>query len=398
MSPPVPVLLIACHFPPENIVGSLRPGRFFRYLPEFGYEPYVLTASPQPQPDPRVSVAPYVHDWMGKFWLLTLAPYDDKPSWAAVAERAGTELLRRHNLRLILSTSPPYSVHNAAAALARRFDIPWVADVRDPLVGNASRGAHPLHAWIDRQVERTILSANRVVLNTEAAQADWRRRYPADANRLDVLYNGFDPANLPEPAGPLPVRQRRILLHAGSLYNHQYVEILLRALRGLLDRSLLDANSFQFQLIGSVPDSIPALDDFQFLVARQLVDNAGRHLPQAQAHHRMRDSDYLLLLDYYKEGGSLQLPAKIFDYLPVGRPILAITTPGSPMHRVLELSGLPHVALFPSDSAGAAMDKIQRLLTIPAGPYPLSAEYRRQFDGREQTAALARILDRTLRH
>lgn len=140
MSQSTPILLIACHFPPENIVGSLRPGRFFRYLPEFGYAPYVLTASPQPQPDPRISVAPYVHDWKGKFWLLTLAPYDDKPSWAAVAERAGAEVLRRHNLRLILSTSPPYSVHSAAAALARQFQIPWVADVRDPLLGNASRG------------------------------------------------------------------------------------------------------------------------------------------------------------------------------------------------------------------------------------------------------------------
>jgi glycosyltransferase involved in cell wall biosynthesis len=346
MRQPTPVLLTACRFPPENIVGSLRPGRFFRYLPEVGYEPYVLTASPQPRPGPRVS---------------------------APAERAGAELLRRQNIRLIVSTSPPYSVHSAAAALA----------------GNASRGDHPVHAWIDRRVERTILSANRVVLNTEAAQAGWKRRHPAHRDRLDVIYNGFDPASLPEPARPIPVRQRRILLHAGSLYNHQYVELLLRALRGLA----LDANSFQFQLIGSVPDSIPVLEDYKFLTAQLLIDNAGRHLPQAEAHQRMRDSDYLLLVDYYREGGSLQLPPTIFDYLPVGRPILAITTPGSPMHRILELSGLPHVALFPSDSAGKATEKIRRLLTIPAGPYPLSADYLRQFDGREQTAALSRILD-----
>ena len=167
MTRPVPVLLIACHFPPENIVGSLRPGRFFRYLPEFGYEPHVLTASPQPQPDPRVSVAPYVHDWKGKFWLLTFAPYDDKPSWAAAAGEAGAELLRQHKFPLIFSTSPPYSVHHAAAGLARRFGVPWVADVRDPLAGNASRAETGVAGWIDRRVEKTILSANRVILNTE---------------------------------------------------------------------------------------------------------------------------------------------------------------------------------------------------------------------------------------
>lgn len=397
MSRPVPVLLIACNFPPENVIGSLRPDRFFRYLPEFGYEPHVLTSTPQPRPNPKISPAPYVHDWKGKLWLLTLAPYDDKPSWAPAAEEAGAALLRQHQFPLIFSTSPPYSAHSAAAALARRFAIPWVADVRDPLLGNATRSTGFLNNWIDRRVEKTILSASRVILNTEAAQADWGRRYPAAADRLDMLYNGFDPASLPEPAGPLPARPRRILLHAGSIYMHQYMAILLRALRGLAERSRLDAGNFQFQLIGSVADSIPALEDFQFLASRQLAENAGHHLPQPEARQRMRDSNFLLLVDYYKEGGSLQLPAKIFDYLPVGRPILAITTPGSPMHRVLQLSGLPHVALFPSDSNGAAIEKVEQLLAMPPGPYPLNEEYLRQFDGRQQTAALARIFDRALR-
>lgn len=398
MSQPVPVLLIACHFPPENIIGSLRPARFFRYLPDFGYEPYVLTASPQTQPDPRIAVAPYIHDWKGKLWLLTLAPFDDRPGWAATAERAGAELLRKQKFRLLFSTSPPYSVHSAAVSLSRRFQIPWVADVRDPLAGNAIRGNSGIHSWIDQRVEKTILAANRVVLNTEAAQADWQRRYPADAGRLDVLYNGFDPGALPDPAGPLPDRPRRILLHAGSLYNYQYMEVLLRALRRLEENGRIDSGSFQFQMIGSVPETVPALEDFRFLAGRKLVENEGRHLPQAEAHQRMRDANYLLLVDYYKkEGGSLQLPAKVFDYLPVGRPILAITTPDSPMHRVLTLSGLPHVAIFPSDGNDAATEKIERLLAMPPGPYPLSGEYLRQFDGREQTATLAGIFDRTLR-
>jgi glycosyltransferase involved in cell wall biosynthesis len=397
MKEAVPVLLIACHFPPENIVGSLRPGRFFRYLPEYGYAPYVLTASRQTAADPRVTVAPYVHDWKGKLWLLTLAPYDDKPSWAGAAARAGAELLRRQPARLVLSTSPPYSVHTAAAALARRFGIPWIADVRDPLLGNASRRESGVHGWIDRRMEQTILGADRVILNTEAAQADWRRRYPSEAARFDVLYNGFDPSALPEPAGPLPERRQRILLHAGSLYMHQYMEILLRALRGLAERGRIDTGDFQLQMIGAVPDEVPALEDFQYLAGKGLASNAGHHLPQEEARRMMRDSNYLLLVDYYKkDGGSLQLPAKVFDYLAVGRPILAITTPDSPMHRVLELSGLPHVALFPSDSGEAAMEKVERLLALPPGPHAPSAGYLERFDGREQTAELARIFDRVL--
>ena len=110
----------------------------------------------------------------------------------------------------------------------------------------------------------------------------------------------------------------------------------------------------------------------------------------------MQESDSLILLDYYRPDGSLQLPAKLFDYLPIGRPLLAVTTPGAPMHRTLELSGIPHVALLPSDTPDQAMDKVERLLSIPAGPHPLSAAYREQFDGRNQTKTLAGILDRAL--
>ena len=397
MSQLTPILLIAHHFPPENIIGSLRPARFFRYLPEFGYEPYVLTASPQKQTDPRIAVSPYNRAGIAARILgRTVAPCDDKPVWALTARQAGAELIARGKCRLILATSPPYSVHSLAFHLARQAGIPWVADVRDPLSGNAGRPAGGMLGWIDEQVEKRILTAGRVILNTEAALAHWRGKYPARQDRFDFLYNGFDPANLPEPAGPLPPRERRILLHAGSLYNVEYAALLLAALRGLIAAGRLRPEQFHLQFIGSVPDELAQLPDFQYLAARGAVESTGEHIPQDQARRRMQESDSLILLDYYRPDGSLQLPAKLFDYLPIGRPLLAVTTPGAPMHRTLELSGIPHVALLPSDTPDQAMDKVERLLSIPAGPHPLSAAYREQFDGRNQTKTLAGILDRAL--
>ena len=397
MSAPLkPVLLIACHFPPEGIIGSQRPGRFFRYLPEFGYEPYVVTASPQTAPDPHVAVAPFVNGLSARLMIMTVAPSDDRPTWASAAYKAGVRLLEQTPCRAILSTSPPYSVHSAAAKLARRFRIPWVADIRDPLVGNASRRTDGIFGWIDRRMEQTILAADAIVLNTIPARDDWKRRHPAQAGRMEAIYNGFDPADLPAPAGPIPVRPHRILLHAGSLYMPQYVGILLRALRTLHERGKLSPDTFRFQLIGAVVDTIPVLEDFRYLAERGILENGGQHLPQAEARQKMRDSDFLLLVDYYRPGGSLQLPAKLFDYLPVGRPILAITTPDSPMHRTLEISGLPNVRLFPTDDANQVLEKIAKLLVMPAGPHPLQPAYVSSFDGRNQTAELARIFDRLL--
>lgn len=392
-----PVLLIAHHFPPENIIGSLRPARFFRYLPEFGYEPCILTAAAQNEPNPRIAVSGYNRAGIAARILgRTLAPYDDKPIWARTARQAGAELIERTGCRLILATSPPYSVHSLASHLARRFGIPWVADVRDPLSGNASRLGGSLLQWVDERVESRILQADRVILNTEAALAHWRAKYPQHQHKFEHLYNGFDPADLPAPAGPLPARARRILLHAGSLYNVEYAALLLGALRGLVDAGRLGPEQFQLQFIGSVPDELAQLSDFRALAVHGAVESTGLHIPQDQARQRMRDADFLVLLDYYRPAGSLQLPEKLFDYLPVGRPLAAVTTPGAPMQRALELSGLPHVALQPSDTPQQAMDKLERLFTFPAGPHPLAEAYRQQFDGKNQTAELARIFGRTL--
>lgn len=37
------LLIISYHFPPDAEVGGIRVAKFARYLPEFGYEPYVST-------------------------------------------------------------------------------------------------------------------------------------------------------------------------------------------------------------------------------------------------------------------------------------------------------------------------------------------------------------------
>ena len=395
MSELVPVLLLACDFPPEHVIGAQRPDRFFRYLPEFGYEPWVVTASAQQQPNPRIVVEPFVGGITERILRRTVLPYDDRLLWAGPASRAAAALLKRQPCRIVLSTSPPFSVHLAARRLQRNFRIRWIADIRDPLIGNATR-VHPASAWIDRRVEGMLEKADLLLLNTDAARDNWRSRHPRLPARVESLPNGFDPAVLPQGAPRPPQRTKRILLHAGSLYSHHYVNLLLEALVLLFDQSRLAPDNFQFELIGDLPAAIPELAAYRSLAARGAINNAARYLPRGEALARMADSDFLLLVDFYRPEGSLQLPAKIFDYLPVGRPILAITAPGSPMHSALTLSGIPHQVLLPLESASAHAAKIEQLLALPRGPHTLSREFLDRFDGRAQVAQLARWMDHML--
>src|SRR5689334_7064897 len=56
------VLILAHAFPPENLVGALRPQRFARYLPDFGFPARVITASPQPANGSAADTVSFVPD------------------------------------------------------------------------------------------------------------------------------------------------------------------------------------------------------------------------------------------------------------------------------------------------------------------------------------------------
>ena len=61
---------------------------------------------------------------------------DPEIAWFADAVRVGTRAVREREIDVVLSTSPPNSVHVIAAAIARRTGIPHVADFRDSWLAN----------------------------------------------------------------------------------------------------------------------------------------------------------------------------------------------------------------------------------------------------------------------
>src|SRR5688572_10740811 len=112
----IPVLLIAFFFPPEMVTGAIRPFRFYKYLPEFGFEPWVITGSEQKGDLARVVQAPAPtrrpnrRTLLGateKAMRLWVFPADDAVMWPLSAVRTAEELLRKVPARAVVSTFPP---------------------------------------------------------------------------------------------------------------------------------------------------------------------------------------------------------------------------------------------------------------------------------------------------
>jgi hypothetical protein len=403
------ILIVAHAFPPENLAGAARPFRFSRYLPEFGYCPQILTASVQDPEHPPKNVY-YVPDRVAASpprSLLRLSeevlrrlnfPGDANLPWLIDASRAIKGLMREVRFAAIYSTSPPLGAHLLALLIKRRYGVPWVADFRDPLVGNAFRPIRGLPALIDARIERAIFRhANKIVGVTDRFVEDWSYRYPQFADKMHIIWNGFDPADPVRPL-PLPPGHRKVLAHIGEIYGARSPLPVVASIRRLIEAGHISSKQIRIRLIGDFArDALTAcMPAFADLTKLGCLEYENRRVERDEARAAIAQSDCLLLLDNNATNIGQTVPSKLFEYIQVGRPIVALTTLDSPVARILRQSGTPYAEVQQDMPAPEIDRRILALLALPTHPVAPNAWFSRNFDAREQTAQLAGIFDSLL--
>lgn len=409
-SPERGLLLLAYWYPPENESGALRPARFCKYLPRYGYKPSVIAAPLLSASDthgmPGVERTPDARSVNNRSRLRSLigriaqriAPYNDRLEWLPHAIAAGSATLARSRIEVLVSTSPPVATHLAAMTLARRHKLPWVADFRDPILGNPFR-TRPFGRRYDRIVERAIVTrASAVVVNTDAALHAFTERYAQLRHKFHLVWNGYDPEDGLR-ASPVPPRSYRLIAHLGSVYGARHPGVLLDCLHRLAQRSVIDPGSFRIRLVGSLERDAPWFNSAssESLRAQGSLECTNQILPREQAQQEMAEADYLLLLDLNETGIGIQVPAKLFEYVRIGRPVLTFTTRGSPVERILGQSDVPHVCIYVDELETQVDNKVLSFLSLSTQPVTASAWFREQFDAIAQTATLASILSEATR-
>ena len=397
-----PVLLIAKAFPPENVSGAARPYRFFKYLPEHGYDPYVIAAGIEADPVASVHRSPGPHPRRGRKWAARFAaaiqrwvlPYDDSWPWVPYAVSDAQRIVRKQRIGVIFSTSPPLANHMVALGLKLRNRLKWIADFRDPLLGNPFRSREAAR-YYDAVLEKLIFRfADVVVANTDALAEMWKGRYPDWQQKIQVIWNGYDPAEEFRPA-PVADRQRLTLAHIGTIYEGRHPGLLLKSLLRLIEAGLVDSHRIRLRLIGWLDRHRISTDaaPFSRLAALGCLEYTGNIIPAEEARKQMAEADSLILLDMNDSHTKLQVPAKIFDYVRVGRPVLAVTSPGSPSEWILRGSGIRHVCIDPTAPPEQIDRQVLQFLELPTEPCTPSRWFREQFDARAHSETLAQILD-----
>ena len=392
-------LLIVTHcFPPDPAPGSARVSRLYKYLPEFGYETYVITAGTSDGPRPRVTWVPIPSKNFGeRLKRKFLFPADEDASWVQPAFDAATRLLDETPMDAVLSTFPYIHQHTIGQRLKRRFALPWIADYRDPIIGNPFRTTKGLPGMVDRFFDaRFFADADLLIAVTDCVQREWIQRHPEIAAKSAVVWNGFDPEERIAPR-PIPWRSQRVIAHFGGFYDGRNPAVPLESTLRLIQRREVDPGSFRFRLVGSLaPDIHSRLDGLY----RELISTGCLELvppvSRSEALDEMMESDSLFLADNNDASIGHTVPAKLFEYIRVGRPILALTAGGSPVERILKMSGVRYVTLQSAMEETVVDSRMVEFLNFSTEPVTVSREFLTKFNGRNQARSMAGLIDNLL--
>ncbi len=406
------IIIIAYYFPPSEEIGALRPFRFYKYLESMGYKCRVLTATAQGEqcadgvtvvrdpleglwgrpPGEPLSFQAYVELFFRK--LMFPGHIGLIWSWAVAAECRRTIRLHPGERAVVLSTYPPMGTLLAGLMVRLRQRTRWIADFRDPIGGVPMEFLAPRVRFWTRTLEAlTFRVADAVVANAEAAAEVWRGLYPWARRKLHVIYNGFDPESMPRPC-EIPSRNHKLIVHAGTLYHGRNPNLVMESFARLRSRRAPEAASARMLLLGDVD----AKAGFNQAVLEKAQSDGWLELrgivPRSESLRILQEADGLLLV---QPQTNVQVPGKLFEYICIGRPVLAIVPKSSPIETILVNAAVPHVCIYPGDPPEVADSKMVEFLRLPNTPAPMNNWFHTNFNSKFQTEALARIIEEVAR-
>jgi glycosyltransferase involved in cell wall biosynthesis len=233
--------------------------------------------------------------------------------------------------------------------------------------------------------------AQRVVLVTERMADAFRAQYPdLPRDHFTVVSNGFDPSQLQPLAYPPRERASFEVVHAGALYYGRSLTSFLAAAARLAREDAAFASTFQLTLLGTLDAAARAEVASAGLTGRVEVTGQVDH---ATALATMRRAGLLLLIANTTPGAAATVPAKLYEYLALGRPILAVAPPESSTADVLELTRAGWLARA-DDVENVACALRQAFAAHQTdGALSPDASALARFDRRMLAGDLARILD-----
>ncbi len=440
----------------------MRPFRFAIHLREFGWDPVVLTiAAPGQRLTPKESrllkevevieikspfdrtirsesqlgVEPKTistanaqrkkRDALSAQLVSSIDRQFPTDTWLLLFLAKYSELIdvvRRVRPDVLWSTGDPWSALEMTRRLAKRFDLPWVADFRDPwtLSEMRNRGKWKISQRIDERVERRIVSsADAIVFQATRVESAYRRHYADPELNTHTIFNSYDPCvfedplnfktpgpgNLSKDTGAPSAGTEKIQDGArhvstdgklrigffGRFREMSPATLVIDALEVVTRRNSALASRIEIHSYGPLNK-----EDAAYAQSKGVLENFHQAEPVPLEHSLALLREFDLLLVSTDPSRDQIIPAKIFEYLAAGRPILSLSL-NPEVADILKRTGTG-IQLDPRHPESVAAFITESLRNYDE-KRPLPLQFRphareiAQYEARNTTRDLARIFD-----
>jgi glycosyltransferase involved in cell wall biosynthesis len=361
------VLIITYYWPPSGGAGVQRWLKFSKYLPKFGWQPVVFTPENVEAPvidhsllqdlPPEVEVVknriwePYdlyklflgkkkedkmqtgfisegkqkpkiqenISIWIrGNFFIP-----DARKFWIKPSIKHLSKYLNENPVDAIVSTGPPHSTHLIALALKKQFNLPWIADFRDPWTNIDFYKDLKLSKWADkkhRSLEKKVLNtADQIICVSNTMKQEFQG-IVSDA-KIQVITNGYDESDYAKTT--VKKQDKITFAHIGSISPNRNPFLFWEAMSLLVKKIGIETlqQKVMIQLIGNVDYSV-----------KQTIINKGletiveyvSHVPHNEVTIFQQKAHYLILAINDSPNAKGVLTGKLFEYLASGTPIIGV--------------------------------------------------------------------------
>ncbi|MCX6671982.1 MAG: hypothetical protein NTX92_08695 [Euryarchaeota archaeon] len=341
-----------------------------KYLPEFGWEPIILTVpigdNPDVRPTCRYIEVPYknmtkakyerrskmvknnlktgaLKDFLYRQYQAIFCYPDAEKNWREPAIKKANDLFKNEKIEAILSSSSPVTCHLIANELKVKYKIPWIADLRDLWTQNHNYRYGPIRKFIERHLEiKTLSMADDLV--TIAWPETERLKLLHKRATISTITNGFDPENINKDDAKLTTKFT--ITHTGVIYpGMQDLSKFFNALHDLITDKTIPPDDIEVRFYGTDPRFLLSeVNEYGLASIIKIFEK----VPRQTSLEKQRESQILLLPTW----GGKQMTGhglKLFEYLAAQRPILAIGLGNDTKREVLQEIGAGVYAKTPED-------------------------------------------------
>jgi len=352
------VLIITYYWPPAGGPGVQRWLKFAKYLPDNNIEPIIICPHPEKAEYPirdeslldDISEDIEVHhtdnksfyDTYKKFTKAKAAPYsgfandanpslkqkisrfirgnfflpDSRKGWNKYAYEKALELIEKHDIKTVITTSPPHSTQLIGLKLKKKLNIKWIADMRDPWTDiYYYNNFYPttLAKSIDKRYERQVLeTADHVISVSEFI----KKQFAAKSSKIDkdkilVIPNGYDTSDFPSTGNKK--NDSLTISYTGTLAANYNLSSFIEVLKSF-------EGDYTLQFVGKVDANV------QKDISKELGHRAifKGFVPHSESINTLLSSDILLLVIPVIKDNEGILTGKLFEYIGSGVPILCL--------------------------------------------------------------------------